>query len=76
MDLKRLFDLLNTGLDLIREGAQQGTDINDAVVALKNIVSKRPEDVTDKDLDEVERKLDAKQEAFEKPMRRIPASEK
>jgi hypothetical protein len=37
---------------------------------MKNVVSKRPQDVTEEDLDEIERILDEKLDEFEKPLKR------
>jgi hypothetical protein len=70
MDIGRLFGLLNKGLGVVVTLAQQGKDISQAVTAMKNVVSKRPQDVTEEDLDEIERILDEKLDEFEKPLKR------
>lgn len=70
MDLEKLFVVLNKAADLTVKLGQNGKDFLPAVNAIKNIVSKRPEDVTDDDLDDVETDLDEALDEFEKPLTR------
>lgn len=70
MDLEKLFVVLNKAADLAVKLGQNGKDFLPAVNAIKNIVSKRPEDVTDDDLDDVETDLDEALDEFEKPLTR------
>lgn len=70
MDIQRIFDLGMKGVNLITSLATQGKDISRAATALKNVFSKRPEDVTEAELDEVERVLDELLDEFEKPLKR------
>lgn len=70
MDIERIFSIVNTSVGIIQTLAQRGKDISTVVTTVKNIVSKRPEDVTEADLDEAERILDEKLDEFEKPLNR------
>lgn len=70
MDIARIFAIVQKGMGIVTTLAQQGKDIMPAVTAITNIVSKRPEDVTEADLDETERVLDEKLDEFEKPLKR------
>jgi hypothetical protein len=70
MDIARIFSMVSKGLGVVTMLAQQGKDISQAVTAMKNVVSKRPQDVTDEELDEAERILDEKLDEFEKPLKR------
>jgi hypothetical protein len=69
-DMGRIFEVAMKGVTFVESLAQRGKDISIATVALKNIFSKRPEDVTDADLDEVEEGLDADLDEFEHPLNR------
>lgn len=71
VDLAKLFSLGMKGLNLIQGLAQQGKDITPVVRSLTNVFSKRPEDVTDAELDAVETDLDAALDEFEKPMNKL-----
>lgn len=70
MDMARIFEIGMQGVSLIQSLAQQGKDIMPAVTALKNVFSKRPEDVTEAELDETEAVLDRLLDEFEKPLTR------
>lgn len=70
MDIARVFEVGMKGLNLITTLAQQGKDITKVVQATTNIFSKRPEDVTDADLDDTEALLDSELDEFEKPLMR------
>jgi hypothetical protein len=69
--LLKLLPLALQGVSIIQALAQNGKDIMPVVTALKNIFSKRPEDITDADLDEVEAVLDAQIDEFELPMKKL-----
>lgn len=69
-DIQKIFDVAMTGLNLVTSIAQQGKDISVAVGALTKVFSKRPEDVTDAELDETERVLDDLLDEFEEPLTR------
>lgn len=71
MDIARVLELGFEGVNLITKLAQNGKDIVPVATALTNIFSKRAEDITEKDLDEVEAVLDAKLDEFEKPMDKL-----
>lgn len=68
--IAKAFELGMKGLNLITTLSQQGKDITKVVQATTNIFSKRPEDVTDADLDETEALLDAELDDFETPLKR------
>lgn len=70
VDMGRIFEVGMKGLNLITTLAQQGKDITKVVQATTNIFSKRPEDVTDADLDDTEAKLDEELDQFELPLKR------
>lgn len=69
-DVGRIFEVAMTGLNLVTSLAQQGKDISTAVGALTKVFSKRPQDVTEEELDETERQLDELLDEFEKPLGR------
>lgn len=71
MDIGRIFSLGMKGLNLIQGLAQQGKDITPVVKSLTNVFSKRPEDVSDAELDEVEKNLDEALDEFERPMDKL-----
>lgn len=68
MDVQRVFDIGMKGLNLIQSLAQQGKDVKPVITSLTNIFSKRTEQVTDAELDEIEVDLDNALDEFEKPM--------
>lgn len=68
MDIGRIFNIVQTGLSLVTTLSQQRKDVSVAIKAVTNIVSKRPQDVTENDLDEAEATLDRLQDEFEKPL--------
>lgn len=70
MDIARIFELVNGAMQKVISLAQQGKDISGTVKLVQDIVSKRPEDVTDADVAAMEAGLDADQDDFEKPLSR------
>jgi hypothetical protein len=70
MDVQRLLEVGMKSFNIIKTLAQQGKDIMPAITAATNVFSKRADQITDKDLDEVERQLDDMLDEFEKPLRR------
>lgn len=70
MDIARILQIGMQAMNVITTLSQQGKDISRAVTAAKNVFSKRPEDITDADLDETERMLDEMLDEFEKPLTR------
>lgn len=71
MDIQRLFEIGMKGLALIQSLAQQRKDVTPAIMALRNVFSKRSEAVTDAELDEVEATLDRVLDEFERPMDKL-----
>jgi hypothetical protein len=58
IDFQRFFDLGMKATSFIQEAAQAGSDVSIGVKALTNIFSKKPDQVTTKDLDDAEKMLD------------------
>ena len=70
-DIQKIFDIGMKGLGLIQSLAQQSKDITPVIRSLTNVFSKRVEDVTDEELDQIEADLDAALDEFEKPMDKL-----
>lgn len=71
MDIGKLFEVSMKGLNLIQTLAQQRKDITPVLTSMKNVFSKRSEDVTQEELDGLERELDEALDEFEKPMKKF-----
>jgi hypothetical protein len=71
MDIQKLFNVGMQGLSLIQTLSQQGKDVMPVITSLTNIFSKRPDQVTDQELDDTEKELDEALDEFEKPMNKL-----
>jgi hypothetical protein len=71
MDIQKFFDVGMKAMNFIKTAAQSGKDVSVGVTAMTNIFSKRPEDITDAELDDTEAKLDAEMDRFEESMTKL-----
>lgn len=71
VDIQRIFDVGMKGMNLIQSLAQQGKDLKPTITALTNVFSKRPDQVSDEELDKTEEQLDQMLDDFEQPMTKL-----
>lgn len=62
--------LILKGLDLIVQLVKQGKDFMPVVEAMKKVATKKPEEITEDDLNELETDLDRQVDEFLKPLDR------